>query len=262
MSSAIENVPTVDLLSELKRRYTCLTKPEGRFVFMGAPGSGKGTQASELRRSHCFCHLSTGDLLREAVDKGTKLGMEAKVHMDSGELVDDSIVSSLVKDKIASPECRRGFILDGYPRTVAQAQSMPIWWIYNYLIIHFLYFTKLNGVLEESKLRLNGVLFFDVPEEQLERRVCGRRVHPESGRVYHTDFNPPKIKGTDDMTGEALIIRKDDNVTSLKSRLAAFNRETTPLLAFYSNLGLLRQINAALPATEVTKQMYDVIDKA
>eukprot|EP00070_Physeter_catodon_P032309 XP_028339203.1 adenylate kinase 4-like [Physeter catodon] len=119
----LENVSTVELLEELKRRYACLAKPEGRYIFVGAPGSGKGTQSLFLKRSHCLCHLSTGDMLREAVAQGTEIGKLAKAKMDAGELVSDDIMLNLIGEKVRSPRCRRGFILDGYPRNPSQAQS-------------------------------------------------------------------------------------------------------------------------------------------
>ncbi|KAL8444664.1 hypothetical protein Emag_005376 [Eimeria magna] len=233
-NASLEKVSTADLLEELKRRYNCLSKPEGRYVFIGAPGSGKGTQSLNLRQSHCYCHISTGDMLRDAVTAGTELGKKAKGIMAAGQLVPDDLVLDLLAERIRSPECSRGFILDGYPRNDAQATA---------------------------KQKLDGVVFFDTPEETLIQRISGRRVHPASGRVYHTTFHPPKVEGKDDVTGEDLIQRKDDNEETLRKRLQVFNQQTFPLVQRYEKEGLLQRIDGSLPATAVSSQLYSFIQK-
>ncbi|OEH78589.1 putative adenylate kinase [Cyclospora cayetanensis] len=239
---SLEKVPTNDLLEELKRRCNCLSKPEGRYVFLGAPGSGKGTQSSSLRHSHCYCHISTGDMLREAVDAGTDLGKKAKEIMAAGQLVPDDLVLSLLAERMRSSECARGFILDGYPRNQQQAEA-------------------LDKLLEAQKQKLDGVVYFDTPEDTLVQRISGRRVHPASGRVYHTVFHPPKVPGKDDVTGEDLIQRKDDNEETLRRRLHVFNQQTLPLVQRYEKRGLLQRIDGSLPATSVNSQLYAFIQK-
>ncbi|KAL8433528.1 hypothetical protein ACSSS7_003819 [Eimeria intestinalis] len=241
-NASLERVSTADLLEELKRRYNCLSKPEGRYVFIGAPGSGKGTQSFNLRQSHCYCHISTGDMLRDAVAAGTELGKKAKGIMAAGQLVPDDLVLDLLAERIRSPECSRGFILDGYPRNDSQA-------------------TALQKLLASQKQKLDGVIFFDTPEETLIQRVSGRRVHPASGRVYHTTFHPPKVEGKDDVTGEDLVQRKDDNEETLRKRLQVFNQQTFPLVQRYEREGLLQRIDGSLPATAVSSQLYSFIQK-
>ncbi|CEM35942.1 unnamed protein product [Vitrella brassicaformis CCMP3155] len=237
----LENVPTLDLLGEIKRRYLCLSKPEKRVVFLGAPGSGKGTQSTILRRDYCLCHLSTGDMLRDAVAAGTDLGKKAKEAMDAGKLVSDDIVVGLIEEKLKAPECKRGFILDGFPRNTAQAD-------------------KLRTTLDKNKMLLDAVVNFEVPDELLVKRVCGRRVHPASGRTYHVDFAPPKRPGVDDVTGEPLIQRKDDNEETLRKRLETFHSQTVPLVSYYQKQGILHSINAAENPNVVTQEMYKVVD--
>eukprot|EP00922_Rhytidocystis_sp_ex-Travisia-forbesii_P039041 GHVS01058135.1.p1 GENE.GHVS01058135.1~~GHVS01058135.1.p1 ORF type:complete len:264 (+),score=32.34 GHVS01058135.1:189-980(+) len=237
----LDGFSTLELLSELKRRYSCLSKPEKRFVFVGAPGSGKGTQSSTLEREYCLCHVSTGDLLREAVKEQSKHGLMAKARMDAGELVDDEIVLPMLEEKINTPECRRGFILDGFPRNVNQANS-------------------LQSMLSRHNQQLDGVVYFDIEEEELKRRVCGRRVHVPSGRLYHTEFKPPRNPGIDDVTGEPLIHRKDDNELTLRQRMKAFRSETLPLVDYYSRLGLLHQLDAKKPSAEVKADLFAVVE--
>ncbi|EPR62085.1 putative adenylate kinase [Toxoplasma gondii TgCatPRC2] len=238
----LENVATVELLEELKRRYACLAKPEGRYIFIGAPGSGKGTQSVKLKKSHCLCHLSTGDMLRHAVATGTEYGKQAKAKLDAGELVSDEIVLGLIDEKLKTPECRRGFILDGFPRNEAQAAG-------------------LDNLLKQKNQKLDGVLYFDVPDNILVERVSGRRIHLPSGRVYHVTYHPPKVAGLDDVTGEPLHHRKDDNEATLKKRLDVFHKETVPVIEHYAKMGLLYKMDAAKDSTAVTKEMYDFVGK-
>ncbi|CXI73882.1 adenylate kinase, putative [Plasmodium berghei] len=236
MNESLDKLSTIDLLNELKRRYACLSKPDGRYVFIGAPGSGKGTQSLNLKKSHCYCHLSTGDLLREAAEKQNELGNKIRSIINEGKLVDNELVLSLVDDKLKSPQCKKGFILDGYPRNVKQAED-------------------LNKLLDKNKIKLNGVFYFNVPDEVLVERICGRLIHKPSGRIYHKTLNPPKIPFKDDITNEPLIQRDDDNEEVLKKRLGVFKNETTPLINYYKNKNLLISLDATKPAADIEKNI-------
>ena len=167
-----------------------------------------------IKNENCLCHLATGDMLRAAVAAKTPLGMEAKRAMDAGALVSDDIVVGLIEESIKKPECRTGFVLDGFPRTVAQAE-------------------KLEEMLARRGQSVDRVLNFVVPDSLLVERVTGRLVHPASGRSYHEKFAPPKAPGLDDLTGEPLVKRKDDNAETLKSRLAAFHAQTAPVVDYF-----------------------------
>ncbi|CDI77461.1 adenylate kinase, putative [Eimeria acervulina] len=162
--------------------------------------------------------------------------------MAAGQLVPDDLVLQLLSERIKSPECSRGFILDGYPRNQEQAKA-------------------LDKLLASQKQKLDGVVFFDTPEETLVQRICGRRIHPASGRVYHTVFRPPKVPGKDDVTGEDLVQRKDDNEETLKKRLQVFNSQTVPLVSRYEKQGLLQRIDGSLPAAAVSDQLYAFVQK-
>jgi adenylate kinase len=175
-----------DLLAEVHRRQICSTKPSQNIVLIGPPGSGKGTQAPRIRDELCLCHLSTGDMLRDAVEAGTELGKKAKAIMDRGELVPDELVIGLIDNASKSAECDRGLLLDGFPRTAVQAE-------------------KLDNMLKEKGTTIHKAIEFKVNDDILIERVEGRRVHPPSGRTYHVKFNPPKVEGVDDVSGEALI---------------------------------------------------------
>lgn len=243
MSTNLENISTVELLNELKRRYACLSKPDGRYIFLGAPGSGKGTQSQNLKKSHCYCHISTGDLFREAVEKNDEMGNKLKKIMDEGKLVDDETVLALVNDKLNSPQCRKGFILDGFPRTINQAEA-------------------LNEVLQKNQTKLNGVFYFNAPDDLLTQRLSGRLIHKPSGRIYHKIFNPPKTPFKDDITNEPLIQRTDDNENVIKERLNVFKNETSPLIKYYENKNLLINLDATKPAQEIQKQITDFIENS
>jgi adenylate kinase len=182
-----------------------------RLILLGAPGAGKGTQAGFLCQHHGIPQISTGDMLRAAVKAGTPLGVAAKKVMDSGGLVSDDIIIGLVKERIAQPDCARGFLFDGFPRTIPQADAM-----------------KAAGV------KLDAVLEIDVPDASIIERMSGRRVHMASGRSYHVAFNPPKVAGKDDVTGEDLIQRDDDQEETVKKRLAVYHSQTRPLVDYYS----------------------------
>ncbi len=183
-----------------------------RLILLGAPGAGKGTQATFICQKYGIPQISTGDMLRAAVKAGTPLGIEAKKVMDSGGLVSDGLIINLVKERLAQPDCAKGFLFDGFPRTLPQADAM-----------------KAAGV------NLDYVLEIDVPFEAIIERMSGRRSHTASGRTYHVKFNPPKVAGKDDITGEPLIQRDDDKEETVKKRLDVYSAQTRPLVAYYSD---------------------------
>jgi len=183
-----------------------------RLILLGAPGAGKGTQAAFICQRHGIPQISTGDMLRAAVKAGTPLGVAAKKVMDSGALVGDDIIIGLVKERLTQPDCAKGFLFDGFPRTIPQAQAM-----------------------REAGVALDYVLEIDVPFEAIIERMSGRRVHTASGRSYHVKFNPPRVAGQDDATGEPLIQRDDDKEDTVKKRLEVYASQTRPLVDYYAN---------------------------
>src|SRR5665647_502314 len=183
-----------------------------RLILLGAPGAGKGTQATFICQKYGIPQISTGDMLRAAVKAGTPLGIEAKKVMDAGGLVSDDLIINLVKERIAQPDCATGFLFDGFPRTIPQADAM-----------------KAAGV------KLDYVLEIDVPFDAIIERMSGRRSHAASGRTYHVKFNPPKVEGIDDITGEPLIQREDDKEETVKKRLDVYSAQTRPLVDYYAH---------------------------
>ncbi|CDL83234.1 adenylate kinase [Xenorhabdus szentirmaii] len=181
-----------------------------RIILLGAPGAGKGTQAQFIMEKYGVPQISTGDMLRAAVKAGTELGLKAKELMDNGKLVTDELVIALVKERIKQDDCRNGFLLDGFPRTIPQADAM-----------------------KEAGIDVDFVLEFDVPDEIIVERIIGRRVHAPSGRVYHIKFNPPQVENKDDVTGEELTIRKDDQEDTVRKRLVEYHSQTAPLVTYY-----------------------------
>ena len=182
-----------------------------RLILLGAPGAGKGTQANFIKEKYNIPQISTGDMLRAAIKAGTELGLAAKKVMDAGGLVSDDIMIGLVKDRLKEADCANGYLFDGFPRTIAQADAM-----------------KDNGIT------VDYVLEFDVPDELIVERMSGRRSHPASGRVYHTKFNPPKVADVDDITGEPLVQRDDDKEETVKKRLEVYHNQTEVLLGYYN----------------------------
>ena len=182
-----------------------------RLILLGAPGAGKGTQAAFICQKYGIPQISTGDMLRAAVKAGTPLGVAAKQVMDAGGLVSDDLIIAVVKERIAQPDCANGFLFDGFPRTIPQADAM-----------------KAAGV------KLDFVLEIDVPDSAIIERMSGRRVHPASGRTYHVHNNPPKAEGLDDVTGEPLVQRPDDAEDIVRKRLATYHEQTEPLVAYYA----------------------------
>ncbi|WP_374089887.1 adenylate kinase [Methylomicrobium lacus] len=185
-----------------------------RIILLGSPGSGKGTQAQFITQKYGIPQISTGDMLRAAVRAGTPLGIEAKKVMDAGGLVSDDIILGLIKERIAQDDCTNGFLLDGFPRTIAQAEGL-----------------KAMGI------DIGHVVEIAVDDEEIVKRMAGRRVHPASGRSYHVIFNPPKVEGVDDVTGEPLIQRDDDKEETVRKRLEVYHHQTKPLVGYYSAAG-------------------------
>ena len=183
-----------------------------RLILLGAPGAGKGTQAAFICQKYGIPQISTGDMLRAAVKAGTAMGLAAKKVMDSGGLVSDDIIIGLVKERIAQPDCANGFLFDGFPRTIPQAEAM-----------------------KNAGVKLDLVLEIDVPDAAIIERMSGRRVHQASGRTYHVKFNPPKVEGKDDVTGEPLIQRDDDAEATVRKRLDVYQSQTRPLVSYYSD---------------------------
>ncbi|MCX7207203.1 MAG: adenylate kinase [Proteobacteria bacterium] len=184
-----------------------------RLILLGAPGAGKGTQATYIKEKYNIPQISTGDMLRAAVKAGTPLGLEAKSIMDAGGLVRDDIIIGLVKERITDADCANGFLFDGFPRTVPQADAM-----------------------KEAGVVIDYVVEIDVPDEAIVDRMAGRRVHVASGRTYHVKFNPPKVAGVDDVTGEELIQRADDEEETVKKRLSVYHEQTEVLLGYYGEM--------------------------
>ena len=183
-----------------------------RLILLGAPGAGKGTQAQFICEKFAIPQISTGDMLRTAVKAGTELGIAAKKIMDAGGLVSDDIIIGLVKDRLTQPDCNKGYLFDGFPRTIPQAQAM-----------------------RDAGVPIDFVLEINVPFDAIIDRMSGRRVHSASGRTYHVTFNPPKVVGKDDVTGEALIQRDDDKEETVRKRLQIYNDQTRPLVEYYSS---------------------------
>jgi len=182
-----------------------------KIILLGPPGAGKGTQAETLCSNFSIPHISTGNMLREAVEAETDLGKEAKALMDAGILVSDEVIVGLVEERINLPDCKNGFLFDGFPRTIPQAEA-----------------------LVNRSIAIDFVIEIDVPDEEIISRMSGRRMHPGSGRNYHVTFNPPKVEGKDDATGESLIQREDDKPETVKDRLKVYTNQTSPLISFYT----------------------------
>jgi adenylate kinase len=216
-----------------------------RLILLGAPGAGKGTQATFICQKYGIPQISTGDMLRAAVKAGTPLGLEAKAVMASGGLVSDDLIINLVKERIAQPDCAQGFLFDGFPRTIPQADAM-----------------KAAGV------KLDYVLEIDVPFDAIIDRMSGRRSHPASGRTYHVKFNPPKAEGLDDVTGEPLIQRDDDKEETVKKRLEVYSAQTRPLVDYYSQWAATdalaapkyRAISGTGAVDEITSRVFQALE--
>ncbi len=210
-----------------------------RIILLGSPGSGKGTQAKFISEKYRIPQISTGDMLRAAVREGTPLGLAAKQVMDSGGLVSDDIILGLIQERITQDDCENGFLLDGFPRTIAQAEG-----------------------LDEMGVTIDTVIEIVVDDEEIVNRMAGRRVHSQSGRTYHVDFNPPKSAGIDDVTGEALIQRDDDKEETVRKRLSVYHQQTKPLVDYYSGQGpkvKFYSIAGVGAVDEITQKIYKIL---
>ena len=215
-----------------------------KILLLGAPGAGKGTQAQFITRAFGIPQISTGDMLRAAIKAGTPLGLEAKKIMDEGGLVRDDIIIGMVKERIAQDDCRDGFLFDGFPRTLAQAEA-----------------------LQQAGIALDAVVEIDVPDAVILERISGRRVHPASGRSYHLVHNPPKVEGKDDETGEDLIQRSDDKEETVRKRLDVYHGETAVLIGFYSGLSgehapRYVKVDGTRPVDDVRGEILAALGKA
>lgn len=213
---------------------------ELNLILFGPPGAGKGTQAARLQEDFRLPYVATGDILRAAVKDGTQLGLKAKGFMEAGELVPDDLVIDLIIDRIGADDARDGFILDGFPRTRAQADA-------------------LGEAFDELGRRITAVLLFDVPDEHIVRRISGRRVSVKTGRPYHVESDPPKHEGRCDVDGSRLVQRDDDKPEVVEKRLQVYHAETEPLVAYYDDLGLLRRIDGTRSPTEVHDHVRAVL---
>jgi adenylate kinase len=201
-----------------------------RLILLGAPGAGKGTQANFIKEHYNIPQISTGDMLRAAVKAGSPLGVQAKGFMDAGELVPDDLIINLVKERLTEPDCVNGYLFDGFPRTIPQAEAM-----------------------KQAGVAIDYVVEIDVPFDEIIVRMSGRRVHPASGRTYHVKFNPPKVEGKDDVTGEPLVQRDDDKEETVRKRLDVYVAQTRPLVDYYSNWAAHGDSNASVQAPQYRK---------
>ena len=209
-------------------------------IIFGPPGAGKGTQAKFIVTNFNIPQVSTGDMLRENVKNNTNLGIEAKKFMDSGELVPDSVILNMMKDRIVNNDCKNGFILDGFPRTTTQAQS-------------------LTELLDQMDMKIDYVLVLEVDDDIIVDRMGGRRVHPGSGRVYHIKYNPPKEEGLDDFTNEKIIIREDDKEDTVRKRLEIYRKETEPIIEYYNNQKNVHTINGESSIDEIKQKIKELL---
>ena len=212
-----------------------------RIILLGAPGAGKGTQAQYVMGKFGIPQISTGDMLRAAIKAGTDLGLAAKRVMDEGKLVSDELIIGLVKERISAEDCEKGFLLDGFPRTIPQADAM-----------------------KESGIVVDHVIEFTVDDEIIVERMSGRRVHPGSGRVYHISYNPPKVEGKDDLSGEDLVVRPDDEESTVRKRLAIYHEQTKPLVDYYSTDAIAgncayHKIDGTRPVDAVSAELGELL---
>ncbi|MCI2949350.1 MULTISPECIES: adenylate kinase [Staphylococcus] len=211
-------------------------------ILMGLPGAGKGTQASEIVKKFPIPHISTGDMFRKAIKDETDLGKEAKSYMDRGELVPDEVTVGIVKERISEDDAKKGFLLDGFPRTIDQAEA-------------------LNDIMSELGRNIDAVINIEVPEEELMNRLTGRRICEKCGTTYHLVFNPPKVDGICDIDGGKLYQREDDNPETVSNRLNVNVKQSQPILEYYNEKGVLKNIDGAKDIDDVTKDVIDILDQ-
>ena len=209
-------------------------------ILLGPPGSGKGTQGERLQEDLELPYYATGDILRAAVREGTAIGLEAKEFMDRGDLVPDEVIIGVIAERIASPEAAHGFILDGFPRTLPQAEA-------------------LEEKLDEISLQIGAVILIDVPDEEIVRRLGGRRVCTEADHVYHVDFNPPEKEGICDIDGSELVVRDDDSTETVRNRLVQYHEKTAPLVDFYEKQALLDRVDGSRAPDEVAESIRALV---
>ena len=212
-----------------------------RVMLLGPPGGGKGTQAKYLEEKWNIPQISTGDMLRENVKLSTPLGIEAKSYMEKGELVPDQVILNMMESRLQKDDCKSGYILDGFPRTIPQAEAL----------------TKLLNAINQE---LDIAILLKLDDEIIVKRMSGRRVHPDSGRVYHIIYNPPKIIDKDDVSGEDLIIRPDDQEETVRNRLKVYENQTSPLIEYYNKLNILHSIDADGSIEEINSRIKKAID--
>ncbi|WP_353463464.1 adenylate kinase [Mammaliicoccus sciuri] len=210
-------------------------------ILMGLPGAGKGTQASEIVKKYPIPHISTGDMFRKAIKEETDLGKEAKSYMDRGELVPDEVTIGIVRERLAEEDAKKGFLLDGFPRTVEQADA-------------------LNEILSDLDRKVDAVINIEIAEEELMNRLTGRRICEVCGTTYHLVFNPPKVEGVCDLDGGKLYQREDDNPETVANRLSVNVKQTKPLLDFYENQGVLKNIDGSRQIDNVTEDVIQILE--
>lgn len=209
-------------------------------MLFGAPGAGKGTQAKFLIEKYGIPQISTGDILRAAISEGTEMGMEAKKFIEAGQLVPDSTIIGIIKDRLAMEDCKKGFILDGFPRTLAQAEALEV-------------------LMKEMGIALDKVISLNVPDELITDRITGRRMCKDCGASFHVEFNPSKVEGKCDYCGGELYIRKDDTAETVANRLEAYHAQTAPLFAFYKERGVMAEVDGTQDVSKVTEDMFALL---
>tara|TARA_Y100001935_G_scaffold66553_1_gene56008 strand:+ start:2116 stop:2763 length:648 start_codon:yes stop_codon:yes gene_type:complete len=212
-----------------------------RIMLLGPPGGGKGTQAKYIEQKCSIPQISTGDMLRENVKNNTDLGIEAKSYMEKGELVPDHVILNMMEGRLLKDDCKSGYILDGFPRTIPQAEG-------------------LTNLLNTINQQLDVVILLKLDDEVIVERMGGRRVHPDSGRVYHIEYNPPKVENKDDVTGEDLIIRPDDQENTVRNRLKVYENQTSPLIEYYNKFNILSTIDANGSIEKINSRVKQAID--